>query len=116
MRTIKNGKNQRKSGSADGEGEETLFQVICITGCQVQKLERQILVQNGGKRVRQQCLLTCSEFCQRDFGYYYGEKNVFVDEDEEESRLFSDDNEEITSLDLYEPNFNEMKFRFSLAE
>ena len=39
-----------------------------------------------------------------------------MDEDEEESRLFSDHNEEITSLDLYEPNFNEMKFRFSLAE
>ena len=35
--------------------------------------------------------------------------NFFVDEDENENKLFSDDNEEITSPDLDEPNFNEMK-------
>ena len=35
--------------------------------------------------------------------------NFFVDEDEDENKLFSDDNEEITSPDLDEPNFNEMK-------
>ena len=32
-----------------------------------------------------------------------------MDEGEEENKLFSDDNEEITSSDLDEPNFNEMK-------
>ena len=32
-----------------------------------------------------------------------------MDEDEEENKLFSDDNEGITSPDLDEPNFNEMK-------
>ena len=35
--------------------------------------------------------------------------NFFVDEDEDENKLFSDDNEEITLPDLDEPNFNEMK-------
>ena len=35
--------------------------------------------------------------------------NFFVDEDEDENKLFSEDNEEITSPDLDEPNFNEMK-------
>ena len=35
--------------------------------------------------------------------------NFFVDEDEDENKLFSDDDEEITSPDLDEPNFNEMK-------
>ena len=35
--------------------------------------------------------------------------NFFVDEDEDENKLFSDDNEEITSPDLDEPNFNELK-------
>ena len=35
--------------------------------------------------------------------------NFFVDEIEDENKLFSDDNEEITSPDLDEPNFNEMK-------
>ena len=36
------------------------------------------------------------------------DKNFFVDEDEEENKLFSD-NEEITSPDLDKPNCNEMK-------
>ena len=41
--------------------------------------------------------------------------NFFVDEDEEENKLFSDDNEEITSPDLGEPYFNEMKeLKFSI--
>ena len=35
--------------------------------------------------------------------------NFFVDEDEDENKLLSDDNEKITSPDLDEPNFNEMK-------
>ena len=35
--------------------------------------------------------------------------NFFVDEDEDENKLFSDDNEEITSPDLDETNLNEMK-------
>ena len=37
------------------------------------------------------------------------DKNFFVDEDEEENKLFSDNNEEITSPDLDKPNCNEMK-------
>ena len=37
------------------------------------------------------------------------DKNFFVDEDEEENKLFSDNNEEITSPDLDKPNYNEMK-------
>ena len=36
-------------------------------------------------------------------------ENFFVDEDKEENRLFSDNIEEITSPDLDEPNFNEIK-------
>ena len=37
------------------------------------------------------------------------DKNYYVDKDVEENRLFGDDNKEITSPDLDEPNFNEMK-------
>ena len=36
-------------------------------------------------------------------------KNFLVDEDEEENKLFSDNNEEITSPDLDKPNCNEIK-------
>ena len=68
-------------------------------------MARQILVQNGGKRGRPQCLLTCSV---QEISDIIEDKNFFVDEDKEKNKLFRDDNE-ITSPDLDEPNFNEMK-------
>ena len=39
------------------------------------------------------------------------DENFFVDEDKEENRLFSYDNEEITSPDLDKPNFNEYEMK-----
>ena len=37
------------------------------------------------------------------------DKNFFVDEDKGENKLIGDNNDEITSPDLDEPNFNEIR-------
>ena len=39
------------------------------------------------------------------------DKNFFVDEDKEENKLIGDNNDEITSPDLDEPNFNEISLQ-----
>ena len=64
------------------------------------------LVQNGGKRGRAHVYLPV---LLKKFRIYIGDKNFLVDEDEEENKSFSDENEDITSPDLDEPNFNEIK-------